>query len=249
MHHLLHLSGRSSPSSVRKIIVAEDDSLLRESLVHYLKLQNYEVTGVGSALGLYKTIAREPFAVAILDFTLPDQDGLVITKYLRINTDSRIILLTTSSSVLDTIEGYNVGADICLVKPIDCRVLAAAVSNIVKRLEDGYGYSAEKEVTYPRGSWMLVPEEWLLITSEGDKLHLTSKEYVFLNCLAEAPQGIVSRNSLLKILGYEHNDCGNRSLESLVYRLRKKISPTLDTPIKTANGSGYTFVSAIECCL
>ncbi len=233
-------------SSVRKIIVVEDDPLFLESLVDYLKLQNYEVTGVRSALGLYKMIAREPFAVAILDLTLPDQDGLVITKYLKINTDSRIILLTTSSSTVDMIEGYNAGADICFVKPIDCRVLVAAVYNIVQRLEVCYLCSFKKEPTLHAGIWTLASDEWLLITPEGNKLHLTSKEYAFLNCLAEAPQGIVSRNSLLTILGYEHNDCGNRSLESLVYRLRKKISPKLDTPIKTANGSGYTFISELE---
>jgi DNA-binding response OmpR family regulator len=233
-------------SSVRKIIVVEDDSLFCESLVHYLELQNYEVTGVGSALGLYKMIARESFAVAILDLTLPDQDGLVITKYLRINTDSRIILMTTSSSVLDMIEGYNAGADICFVKPIDCSELAAVVCNMVQRLEVCYSCTFEKESTLHAGNWMLVSEEWLLITPEGNKLHLTSKEYAFLNRLAEAPQGIVLRESLLKSLGYEQSECGNRSLESLVYRLRKKISPTLDTPIKTANGSGYIFSASIE---
>ncbi len=233
-------------SFVRKIIVVEDDSLFRDSLVHYLKLQNFEVTGVGSALDLYKMIAREPFAIAILDLSLPDQDGLVITKYLRINTDSRIILLLPSLFVENLIDGYNAGADICLGKPIDCRVLATAVSNIIKRLEDGHGYSAKKEVTPPRGIWILVPEEWLLITPEGNKLHLTSKEYAFLNRLAEEPQVIVLRESLLKSLGYEQSECGNRSLESLVYRLRKKISPTLDTPIKNANGSGYIFAASIE---
>lgn len=238
MHHLA--------SPVRKIIVVEDDSLFRESLVAYLKLQNYEVTGVGSALGLYKMIARESFAVAILDLALPDQDGLVVAKYLRINTDSRIILLTTSSSVPDLIEGYKAGADICFVKPIDCGELAAAVCNILRRLEVSYPNLSEKTSTLHVGAWMLVSDEWLLITPEGNRLHLTSKEYAFLNRLAEEPQGIVSRNSLLTILGYEHNECGNRSLESLVYRLRKKISPTLDTPIKTANGSGYTFASSIE---
>lgn len=241
MHHIA--------SSVRKIIVVEDDSLFRESLVDYLKRQNYEVTGVGSALGLYTMIAREPFAVAILDLTLPDQDGLVITKYLKINTDSRIILLTTSSSADDMIEGYNAGADICFVKPIDCRELGAAVCNIVQRLEVCHPCSLEKESTLHVGTWMLVSEEWLLISPEGKKLHLTSKEYAFLNLLADAPQDIVSRDSLLKILGYEHNDCGNRSLESLVYRLRKKISPNLDTPIKTANGSGYTFAALIKLSL
>jgi DNA-binding response OmpR family regulator len=238
MHH--------TASPVRKIVIVADDSLFRESLIQYLKLQNYEVTGVESALGLYKMIARESFAVAILDLTLPDQDGLVVTKYLRINTDSRIILMTTSSTVVDMIEGYNAGADICVIKPIDCRELAAAVCSMVKRLEVCNSCSVEKESTLHASNWKLVSAEWLLITPEGQKLHLTSKEYAFLNRLAEAPQDIVSRTTILSLLGYEHNDCGNRSLESLVYRLRKKISPNLDTPIKTANGDGYSFTASIE---
>ena len=234
--------------SVRKIIVVEDDIDFRDTLVHHLQLQHYEVAGVGSALGLYKMIAREPFAVAIVDFTLPDQDGFVITKYLRINTDSRIILLTTRSSVEEMIDGYNAGADICLVKPIDCRELAAAVCNILQRFDDGHGCSCSvnKDAPLIGSSWVLVLDEWLLITPDGRKLYLTSKEHLFLNRLAEAPQSIVSRAFLLNYLGYEQNDCGNRSLESLVYRLRKKISPTLDTPIKNTNVSGYSFEALIQ---
>lgn len=238
MHHI--------SSSVRKIIIAVCDLDLRESLAHYLHLQNYEVTSVGSALGLYKMIARESFVAAILDFALPDQDGLVITKYLRFNTASRIILLATQPLVQDPVAGYCAGADLCFVKPFDFREIAAAVCNMIKRVDEHQASSLHKETTLSCGSWMLVYEEWMLITPDGRKLHLTSKEYAFLNRLAEAPHGIVSRNSILKILGYEQNDCGNRSLESLVYRLRKKISPNLDTPIKAANGSGYSFTSELE---
>ncbi len=238
MHHI--------SSSVRKIIIAVCDLDLRESLAHYLHLQNYEVTSVGSALGLYKMIARESFAAAILDFALPDQDGLVITKYLRINTASRIILLATQPLVQDLVEGYSAGADLCLAKPFDLREIAAVVCNMVKRVDEHQARSLPKEAMHPCGSWVLVLEEWLLITPEGKKLHMTSKEYAFLNRLAEVPHGIVSRESLLKILGYEQNECGNRSLESLVYRLRKKIAMNLDTPIKAANGSGYSFAASIE---
>ena len=102
------------------------------------------------------------------------------------------------------------------------------------------------ENTWKAGTWTLVSDEWSLITSGGDKLHLTSKEYSFLNCLALTPKGIVSRDSILNVLGYEHNENGNRSLESLVYRLRKKISPPLDTPIKNANVTGYSFEALIQ---
>jgi len=153
-------------------------------------------------------------------------------------------MLTARTSVEDRLAGYESGADVYLVKPVDFRELAASLESIFGRLE----LDASSAITINKavkGHWRLNGEDWTLESPEGDLVKMTSKEYQFLYALAEASGHIVSREELLPILGYAINESANRSLESLVYRLRKKISTELDTPIKTASGSGYTFSAPI----
>jgi len=232
-------------TDAKRIIIVEDDSDLRDSIIKYLRLKGYDVTGVGTALDFYAEVAADNYAVAILDLALPDQDGLVISQYIRSNTGMRILMLTARTSVEDRLAGYESGADVYLLKPVDFRELAASLENLFGRLER----DASSSITgnkMEKGYWRLNGEDWALESPEGDVMKMTSKEYQFLYALAEASGQIVSREELLKILGYALNESSNRSLESLVYRLRKKISPTLDTPIRTASGSGYTFTSPLQ---
>ncbi len=92
--------------------MVEDDADFRESLIKYLKLHGYDVTGVGSAMEFYQHIATGQYAFAIVEIVLPDQNGLVLTEYLKNNTDMRIIILTARANIEDKLAGYYSGADI-----------------------------------------------------------------------------------------------------------------------------------------
>jgi DNA-binding response OmpR family regulator len=224
-----------------KVIVAENDVELRDGIIRHLRLNGLEATGVGSAIDCYKEVSIVDYALAIVDMSLADQNGLILSKYLRSNSDMRILMLLAQATEEERVDSYESGVDLCMAKPLNFREMMAVVTNMLKRIPVA-------DVTFhgvSNVSWMLICEEWALLTPDKKILKLTSKEFAFLNCLAAKPRNIVTRAFLLDNLGYEHNECGNRSLESLVYRLRKKISPDLDTPIKTANGSGYSFLSAI----
>jgi DNA-binding response OmpR family regulator len=211
----------------------------------------YEVTSVGSAIDFYKEFTRKSFAVAIIDIGLPDQNGFILSKYVRINSATHIILLTGDTSIEARIVGYEAGADHFLTKPFNFRVLDAALGSTLMRVAEHNAVLSDKAAIKPENSgdshlWVVRTEEWNLITPGSQKIQLTSKELAFIHALAEAPNAPVSRNALLDKLGYTHDEFGNRSLESMIYRLRKKISPNLETPIKTANGSGYIFTAKIE---
>jgi DNA-binding response OmpR family regulator len=234
-------------TDAKRIIIVEDDSDLRDSIIKYLRLKGYDVTGVGTALDFYAEVAADNYAVAILDLALPDQDGLVISQYIRSNTGMRILMLTARTSVEDRLAGYESGADVYLLKPVDFRELAASLENLFGRIDASHGTGGfpPKEHRADKCQWRLNREDWLLLSPENESVKLTSKEYIFLSALAKEPGCIVSRDELLSLLEYPATESANRSLESLVYRLRKKISPTLDTPIKTASGSGYIFSSPI----
>ena len=100
----------------------------------YLTLAGHTIYGVGSALQFYQQIATENYALTVLDVGLPDQNGLVLTEYLRNNTEMRIILLTARASLDDRLVGYSSGADVYLVKPVDFQELSASITNILGRL-------------------------------------------------------------------------------------------------------------------
>lgn len=232
---------QSPGNNAPQVIIVEDDDDLRESIIEYLKLSGIAVAGVGTALEFYQAIAIKKYAIAILDLALPDQDGLVLSRYVRANTTMRILMLTARTSVEERLAGYESGADFYLLKPVDFRELAATIKNLLQRIP---AMEAEASRDNPE-KWLLVQKEWALVTPDGEALKLTSKEYAFLRCLANNHGHVVSREHLLDTLDYENNESGNRALESLVYRLRKKISPELDAPIKTATGEGYSFSSLL----
>ena len=240
-----------SDTSVNQIIYVEDDLSFRSVILKYLKIKGYSVTDVGSALDFYKEFERQEYPLAIIDIGLPDQSGLVLIKYVRENSRTRILVLSGDSSSDTTIAAYEAGADQFLTKPVNFRLLDTAVARLIERATgqpDGSPEAITSEAKDKSSShtWRLLTEGWALITPAGEALHLTGKEYAFIHKLVETPNVPVSRSTLLKELGYPLDEHGHRSLESLIYRLRKKISPTLETPIKTVNGSGYIFTAKIE---
>ncbi len=240
-----------SDTSFNQIIFVEDDTSFRSIILKYLEQRGYPVTGAGSAIDFYREFDRQQYTLAIIDVGLPDQSGLVITKYVRENSSTRILLLSGDTSQETMINGYEAGADQFLTKPVNFRLLDAALGNLIKRgarQNDGLSEALmskteDKSCSY---TWRLLTEGWVLVIPSGEKFFLTGKEYAFIHKLVETPNAPVSRMTLLRELGYPLDEHGHRSLESLIYRLRKKISPSLETPIKTVNGSGYIFTAKIE---
>ncbi|NTU92840.1 MAG: response regulator transcription factor [Chlorobiaceae bacterium] len=235
----------------KQIIVVEDDRDFRESMVEYLLLAGYDVTGVGSALEFYQAIARDRFLLAILDIGLPDQDGFVLAEYIRKNSEMRIVMLTAQSSLDSKINAYRSGADTYLVKPIDFAELAASLDSMIGRLNSK---SADDEQPTPIAPlhggktehWRLMRSEHSLFAPNGNMTALTSKEFDLLEQLAASPKTVVERRTLLQTLVYDDDDLGNRALDALIHRLRRKKEDLgLMIPVKTVHGSGYSFSELI----
>jgi DNA-binding response OmpR family regulator len=237
--------------SDKQIIIVEDDRDFRESIMEYLVLAGFDVTGTASALEFYQKIAQDRFLLVILDIGLPDQDGLVLAEYVRKNTDMRIIMLTAQSSQKSKIVAYESGADLYLTKPVDFPELLASITSILGRLsntlsgeqgEDKTEYVPDLEIR----PWGLSRKEWALFTPEGEKIILTAKEFDFVEKLASCPRKVVEREELLQTLDYENTASGNRSLDALVHRMRrKKANSEHSIPIKTSHGAGYSFSAPI----
>ena len=229
-----------------KIIVIEDDRDFRESMIEYLELGGLDVTGVSSALEFYQTLGRgEQFRLAIVDIGLPDQDGHVLAGYIRQNTDMRIVVLTALSSLDSKVAAYKSGTDLYLVKPIDFAELAASISSILSRIETNDTTSPSTTQAEDR-PWVLHRSDSTLSTPEGNRISLTSKEFDLLEQLAVRPGSLIERSELLRSLDYGNDDLGNRALDALVHRLRRK-KEALDQRItvKTQHGAGYSFSAPV----
>jgi DNA-binding response OmpR family regulator len=227
-----------------KVILVEDDQDLRESIVEYLTLSGLDVTGVGSGLEFYQTLAGGSFNIAIFDVGLPDQSGYTLAEYARQKTSMGIIIMTARGEAADRLQGYSSGADLYLVKPVDCRELAATIRNLYRRLS---ALTVQSPQTPPAHSWVLEKSTWRLVTPDRCVITLTAKEMQFISCLAAADGNTVSREHLLDKLGYGDDEYANRAMDSLVRRLRRKIEEQTSTtsPLKTVHTMGYCFTSPL----
>ena len=229
-----------------KVLVVEDNHDLRESVVECLTLAGLAPFGVGSASECYQALVSGDFNVALVDIGLPDQSGYVLAKYIRDNTDLAVIILTARDALEDRVKGYDSGADLYLVKPVDSRELAAAVTSLAQRQQ--IRSEPQPPHTLAAETWSLHLGSWKLAAPNGNSSELTAKEMQFLELLASTPGRAVARDSLLNTLYLRHDEYTSRSLDSLVRRLRAKI--TADTgvpvPIKTAHAVGYCFSATLH---
>ena len=232
------------PAYVWQVILIEDDADLRQSIVKYLQLDGIEVTGLSTAIEMYREISVQSFAAAIVDLSLPDQYGMVLVEYLRQNTDMRIFVLTAHALLENRLAAYQAGADIFLVKPVDFRELSASIRSQICRTKDAQR-SAPLISPDNEKAWRLLQATRELVSPDGISVKLTTKEHRLLLDFVDSAGRAIPRNQLLTALEYQRNEYGNRSLDTLVSRLRKKALALGNFPLITDQGSGYTFTATL----
>ena len=219
-----------------KILVVEDDKMLREAVVTVLKEEGeylIEEAGTGDE-GLYLA-ELGTHDLLILDIMLPEINGLEIVRRVRDqgNTVS-ILLLTAKDSVEDKVTGLNSGADDYLVKPFAVPELLARVRALLRRKGGG---GTEGELCYLNVSVNLKLKDGFI---GMEALHLTSKEYELLEYLILNQERILSREQVFdRIWGFE-SETGIGIVDLYIHYLRKKMSPYgRDLIIQTVRGAGF----------
>lgn len=231
-----------------RIAVVEDEASLRADVVEYLSACGHVVIGCEDGRALDRTLAAMSADLVILDINLPGEDGFSIAKRLREHSDVGIIMLTARGVNVDRVVGLEIGADVYLVKPIELRELEAQVRSLSRRLA---GTAAAPPAAAPPAAdshhWIYDQLAWALVSPGGEATKLTANERVFVSLLVEKPGEPVSRSAIFKALGKREWDAGDRSVDSMVRRLRAKGTETLghDLPIEAVHGTGYAFTAPV----
>jgi DNA-binding response OmpR family regulator len=223
-------------SQVRRILVVDDDALLRLSLLEQLAVYHefltLEAASVSAALDV---VRKQPIDLIIMDVGLPDGDGREAVKRLRMEGFQKpIILLTGHDSDSDIVAGLDSGANDYVNKPFRFAVLLARIRAHLRQHE------MSEDATFQLGSYMFHPGAKLLMAGGGEKLRLTEKETAILQYLNRAKGAVVSRDELLReVWGYNAN-VTTHTLETHIYRLRQKIeTDPANAQLLVTDAGGY----------
>ena len=204
----------------KKILLVDDDDVLRQSLEEQLQLhEEFATTACATAGDGIERAKSDYYDVILLDVGLPDMDGREACRLMRRNgVKSPIIMLTAADSDADTILGLDAGANDYVTKPFRLGVLLARLRAQLRQHEQS------EDAVFSIGHYTFMPSAKMLVDEEADKkVRLTEKETAILKYLYRSGEKVVGRDTLLgEVWGYNAG-VTTHTLETHVYRLRQKI--------------------------
>ena len=220
------------------VLVVEDETKLRDLLRVYLEREGLEVLSTGSGAEAI-TWARDASPdLVVLDLGLPDVPGEEVAREVRAGSDVPILILTAKTEESDRIRGLELGADDYVTKPFSPRELVLRVQAILRR---GRSTDADTGSISFGGGELVIEEDRRRVTVRGGLVDLTPTEWGVLMALARVPGRVYSRYELInRVRGYEFEGY-ERTIDSHVKNLRRKIEVDPASPrlVTTVLGSGY----------
>lgn len=221
----------------KRVLLVDDDAVLRGMLERYLTGEGFHVRGVGDGAQMRDAMAREAPAVVILDWMLPGEDGLSLAHSLR-DDAAAVIMLSARGDTLDRILALEIGVDDYLPKPFEPRELLARIRAVLRRKAP----TAITPNVYEFGEFRVDPGTHRL--TRGDiTVPLTTGEFTLLHIFVRNPNRVLSRDDLVRLARANEHVPFDRSIDMRVARLRRRIEDDSEQPryIRTVWGSGYLF--------
>ena len=220
------------------VLVVEDERKLRDFVRSYLERAGFTVLSTGSGAEAITMAAAAAPDLVVLDLGLPDVPGEAVARELRGMSAIPILMLTARAAEEDRIRGLELGADDYVSKPFSPRELVLRVQAILRR---GRPTAADQGVASYGGGVLVIDESRRAVTVRGSPAQLTPTEWGILLTLATVPGRVYSRFELInKVRGYEFEGY-ERTVDSHVKNLRRKIEDDPGNPaiILTVLGGGY----------
>ena len=220
------------------VLVVEDERKLRDFIRSYLERAGFTVLSTGSGAEAITMATDTAPDLVVLDLGLPDVPGETVARELRAISAVPILILTAKAAEEDRIRGLELGADDYVTKPFSPRELVLRVQAILRR---GSPTAAAQGIVSYGGGALIVDEPRRTVTVRGTPVQLTPTEWGILVTLATVPGRVYSRFELInKVRGYEFEGY-ERTVDSHVKNLRRKIEEDQGNPeiILTVLGGGY----------
>ncbi|MBS5981391.1 MAG: response regulator transcription factor [Clostridium butyricum] len=223
---------------MRKIMIIEDEVIIREELKSFLSKYNYEVIAPSDFENVIEFILNENPDLILLDINLPIFDGYYICREIRKTSDIPIIIVTSRDSDMDELMSMNLGADDFVSKPYNTQILLARIAALLKR--SGGISNTSKYLIYNNFKINLSNAT---ISWEDKEIELTKNEIKILSCLIENKGSIVSREILMEYLWKSDYFVDDSTLTVNITRLRRKLEGIgIKDAIETRRGLGYIMV-------
>lgn len=228
----------------QRLLLIDDDSKLCRLMVSYLTPLGYEVAVAHSGAEGLERIG-EPWHAVLLDFLLPEMDGMEVLRRIRLASTVPVLVLTARGEEADRIAGLELGADDYLPKTMSTLELVARLRAVIRRS------AAVSQVPPPQANDLLevgplrIHQPSRTASLRGSPLTLTPVEFDLLLCLGRAAGRVKSREELLNEIRKRHYEVFDRSIDVHISALRRKLGDDPKNPrfIRTVRSAGYCLIS------
>lgn len=227
---------------MRKVLVADDDSHIRDVITFALRREGFEVVEAADGDAALAVFEREAPDLLILDVMMPARDGLAVCRAVRagphrasVHANVPILFLSAKNAEVDRVLGLEVGGDDYIIKPFSPRELVARVKAFFRRLEAAADPTQAEIVA---GPLRMNVDAWTA-TVDGNALELTRAEFGLLATLAQRHGTVLNRETLTHGIYADHRVVSDRTIDSHVRRLRVKLRSAGVDAIHTVHGVGF----------
>jgi DNA-binding response OmpR family regulator len=222
---------------MKTVLLVEDDLAIRTPLSMYLENAGYRTVGISNGLEVLPFLRTNGADLAILDINLPGKDGLTLCREIRSEFQLPIIMLSARGSEEDKLAAFGSGADDYVPKPFSPRELVARVATVLKRAAPKLPASETASLAdVSVGPLRLEGDNYRAFVGDAE-VKLTKTEFLLLHRLASDAGKVVERETLMKeTFGYG-NYLYDRTIDTHVKNLRKKLGEAV--VVETVRGIGY----------
>ena len=218
-----------------RLLVIDDEEKLLSLIAEFLTVEGFTVKTAKTGSEGIRLWESEPFDLIVLDWMLPDISGIEVIKHLHKKSEVPVIFLTAKTSEIDKILGLELGADDYLTKPFSLRELSARIRVVLRRLE-----KAKTHTQWPVLDLLIEPDNFRVL-KDGSEVPLTPSEFKILRLLASSPGRVFTRLQLVEAVLGDSYEGYERSIDTHISNLRKKLSQDERQYIQTVFGVGYKF--------
>lgn len=220
------------------VLVVDDDNHIREVIRYALERAGHSITEAKDGLDAVTKFQAVTPDLVVLDILMPEDDGLSVCRQIRKESHTPIIFLSSRDDELDRVIGLELGADDYMTKPFSPRELVARVAAVLRRAVPAPESSNLAPVVYGALKMDLNKHRCFW---NNDELVLTVTEFALLQALAMAPGRVFERAQLVEKVYGDGYFITDRTVDSHIRRVRKKLATLTADPIETVYGVGYRF--------